>query len=473
MSEFDDKIVKAKNADGDKISADQAGTAVALAESSNALSNEAFAGGAVSRVAESKPALPPVDSSSFILFGDGGPFAPENILKFIPGNSGPFNPGGGGPFQPGGGGPGNAGPFIPGGGLPGSDPFFPRGPIDQRPNTQPPQYFPPKGEPRKEHPNGELPSGYNDSTATKLAREAFVLGGGLGESVLYGMANLHRRLPEIGASMGIGAALSAVTKAGKGGAAAAMIFGAYMTSRFVVNAINDKERWSRFGEAVKDTWNTDENLWRNLHEVSATGGNFVFDTGLSMGAGYIGYTNKPLADLLFQLLRFPVPLPAPIPNTPGGPSSPRNPGGPFDPRNPFPAIGTLPLALEIVPQDFSFWPGEVVPPWKKQQDQEWRDRNKPKEIKAQVPGEVRKIEDVDKEASKMLGEKKDEGKKVDVKPVELDQTQERINRMLNPFTRPTGASKVSFSPESPISARFRSSDSLITNPEVKAMVYGR
>jgi hypothetical protein len=196
-----------------------------------------------------------------------------------------------------------------------------------------------------------------------------VIGGGVGESFLYGTANLHKRLPEIGTSMAIGAGLSAITKSGKGGAAAAAIVGVYFAARFIANTINDDERWTRAGNAVVDTWNNKDNTTRNMHEFSLTAGNFVFDSSLSIGAGYIGYHNKPLADLIFQLLRFPMPLPAPVPVTPGGSPQPRAP----EPRFPIPQLGNLPMWLEITPPFASLpAPDDIIPDWRKR----WLEKHK-------------------------------------------------------------------------------------------------
>ncbi|MBX9723083.1 MAG: hypothetical protein K2X81_16900, partial [Candidatus Obscuribacterales bacterium] len=112
--------------------------------------------------------------------------------------------------------------------------------------------FPPKtGTP--DDPGGLLKHDPNiENWVSKTIREGAVIGGGVGESFFYGVANLPDHLPAIGTSIIIGGTLAAMTKTGKLGAAAAMVAGAYFTSRFVLDTIHDHRRWHKFGEAVED-----------------------------------------------------------------------------------------------------------------------------------------------------------------------------------------------------------------------------
>jgi len=151
----------------------------------------------------------------------------------------------------------------------------------------------------------------NEPEYDKIGREALVLGAGLGRSIIYGMASLPSRAPEIGASVAIGATLSTISKTGGVGAAATLIVGAYFTSKFLVNAFEDTGRWQKFGDAVSDTWNRNDHIMKNIRDVSDSGGNFVFDSGLSYASGYMGYKNKALADLILQVIRVPMPVPVP------------------------------------------------------------------------------------------------------------------------------------------------------------------
>jgi hypothetical protein len=153
----------------------------------------------------------------------------------------------------------------------------------------------------------------DESKITKVAREGLVLGAGLGRSMLYGMANLPQRLPEIGTSMAIGASLSVISKTGAGGAAATFVVGCYFTSRFILNAINDTDRWNKFGAAVNDTWHSNQRIGKNIRDVSDTGGDFAFNTGLSMASGYVGFKNKALGDLIISVIKLPIPMPAEVP----------------------------------------------------------------------------------------------------------------------------------------------------------------
>lgn len=158
----------------------------------------------------------------------------------------------------------------------------------------------------------------NETTATKLTREALVIGGGVGQSFFYGIANLPEHIPQIASSIVIGGTLAAMSKTGKLGAAASLVVGAYFASRFVLDTVNDRRRWEVFGDAVKDTWKSDENTYRNMHIVRNTLGNYTFDTSLSVASGYVGYKNPQLGDWILKILRVP-PI---VPNTPP----------PFNPR---------------------------------------------------------------------------------------------------------------------------------------------
>jgi hypothetical protein len=160
------------------------------------------------------------------------------------------------------------------------------------------------------------PDDTSESKTSKVLRESLVLGGGLGRSVVYGLASLPQRLPEIGASMAIGAALSTLSKVGGLGTAATFVVGAYFTSKFIVNAINDKARWNKFGAAVTDTWNTNQHIMKDIRDVSDSGGNFAFDTGLSMASGYVGYNNKALGELILGVIKLPIPAPLETPMPP-------------------------------------------------------------------------------------------------------------------------------------------------------------
>lgn len=316
--------------------------------------------------------------------------------------------------------------------------------------------------------NDEKRSGADDPLYEKFGRTALVIGGGLGESVLYGMANLPRRWSELATSAAFGASLSALTKTGKIGNGAALIAGAYFTSRFIVNAIEDRERWTRFGAAVSDSWKSDENLWRNMHEVSNTGGNFAFDMGISMGAGYLGYTNKQVADLLLQIFRFPVPLPGPMPPMPNAPQ----------PRNPFfPQVGTVGMLMQIAPPPSIKWTDEPNywkhRGWFHDEDRSRRERERNSKSREE------------KEASEMLGadsrkesEQKERRKEAPAAEKAKDQavktgpdSSELARKMLGiKAAERVSDSSIGVSTKSP---ELTASTSFIANPELRKLVYGR
>lgn len=355
------------------------------------------------------------------------------------------------------------------------DPRLPRNPEPRGPGDQVDPNCPCKK--RDRPPAGEFgPITDDDPLRSKLWRETIVVGGGIGESFLYGTANLHKRLPEIGTSMAIGAGLSAITKSGKGGAAAAALVGVYFAARFVANTINDDERWSRAYNALTDTWNTKENTTRNMHEFSLTAGNFAFDTSLSMGAGYIGYHNKPLADLIFQLLRFPMPLPAPVPATPGSPQ-PRAP----EPRFPIPGVGNLPMWLEITPPQSSLpSPEDIIPDWRKR----WLDKHdKRRSMNENIDENLSKpgVEQKPEAQKPVQGgtveqnkpeERKAESAKEQVKPAD-DFKFNPADRNRAIFGPASQGRKTEFVPLSISNPEFKPSKSLMSNEELKRLMYTR
>ena len=211
--------------------------------------------------------------------------------------------------------------------TPGTDSNKPNTPGTTKPgdtqNPQTPPEFPKPGDVLKNNPALE-------TNATKIYRESLVIGGGVGQSFFYGIANLPEHLPQIGSGIVIGGTLAAMTKTGKLGAAAALVVGAYFTSRFILDTVNDHKRWSKFNEAVQDTWTSDANFYKNMHKVRDSLGNYAFDTSLSVASSYVGYKNPQLGEYILSILRVP-PI---VPNTPP----------PFTP-----AWSTLGLATNIMP----------------------------------------------------------------------------------------------------------------------------
>lgn len=151
------------------------------------------------------------------------------------------------------------------------------------------------------------PAAANDSVAHKLGREAVLVGGTLGESVVNGLYHLPEKIPQLGESLAIGAALNAVSQMGTPGRIAAWVAGAALTTRFVVNTYNDKERWSEAGQALSDTWKSNEHLGKNIDKLSNSAGSFAFDTATFAGASYLGYSNANLGHGILNVLRLPVP----------------------------------------------------------------------------------------------------------------------------------------------------------------------
>ncbi len=189
----------------------------------------------------------------------------------------------------------------------------------------------PPGGPVLPNPGDVLKTDPNSETyASKISREAMMIGGGIGLSVFDGIANLPEHIPQIASSIVIGGTLAAMSKTGRLGTGAALVVGAYFTTRFVLDTLNDKERWCRFSNAVEDTWKSDANFRKNLITTKETLGDYTFDTGLSLASGYVGYKNPKLGEYILSILRVP-------------PIGPRTPP-PFNPR-----IATTTMYMAIMP----------------------------------------------------------------------------------------------------------------------------
>ena len=192
------------------------------------------------------------------------------------------------------------------------------------PSFPPDKPIPPNpGDVLKNHPEQE-------TVATKISREALVIGGGVGQSFFYGIANLPAHIPQIASSVAIGGTLAALSKTGRLGQGVAVVVGGYFASRFILDTIHDHKRWSKFSEAVQDTWKSDEHFWKNMRTVRDTAGNWTFDTALSMGSGYVGWKNPQLGEWAIKILR----LPPIVPNSPP----------PFNPR-----IVTTGMYMSLLP----------------------------------------------------------------------------------------------------------------------------
>ena len=147
----------------------------------------------------------------------------------------------------------------------------------------------------------------SESVAKKLGREALLMGGTIGESIVNGLYHLPEKIPQLGESLAIGAGLNALSQLGTPGRVAAWVAGAALTTRFLVNTYNDKERWSQAADAVTDTWNSNLHLRKNIDKLSNSAGSFAFDTATFAGASYLGYSNPTLGNGIISVLRLPVP----------------------------------------------------------------------------------------------------------------------------------------------------------------------
>lgn len=137
--------------------------------------------------------------------------------------------------------------------------------------------------------NPEQAAPKEDTVWDALSREAYVIGGGIGDGFaanLHGK-NLLERTPEFLASVGIGAGLAlAQGKKGLvkvGAQVVGLSFGVGM-----VKDMTDPERVNGLSTAISDTWDSPANLEHNRAMVKHHAGDFVFDSTVMAAGGIIG-----------------------------------------------------------------------------------------------------------------------------------------------------------------------------------------
>lgn len=118
-----------------------------------------------------------------------------------------------------------------------------------------------------------------DSTA--LGREAHMLATGVGKSFIDVVHHPVDHLPTLALSAGIGSVLGAASRAGTPGKIVAAGASGAMLAKGVYDEVTG-DRWSTMAGAMKDAWQSGDNMERNLEATQNSLGNFVRD--LSIGA---------------------------------------------------------------------------------------------------------------------------------------------------------------------------------------------
>lgn len=120
-----------------------------------------------------------------------------------------------------------------------------------------------------------------------LNREAQMLLSGIGGAALDTVTHPIDKLPELGLSLGTGAALGAMSRLGASGRVIAGGVAGAMMLKFAYDEYNGN-RWSNFGSALKDNWLSADNLDRNTEITRNSLGSFLVDSGIAWAGMALG-----------------------------------------------------------------------------------------------------------------------------------------------------------------------------------------
>jgi hypothetical protein len=136
--------------------------------------------------------------------------------------------------------------------------------------------------------NGDTVSGtlFADTLAA-VGREAKLVGLGVGGAIVDTVKDPVSKLPEVGTAAGIGVVLGGLSRAGASGAFLATSIGSAMVAKFTCDELSNK-RWSRFGGALADTWQSGRNMDRNVLIAKESLGAFTVDMGVGIAGMKIG-----------------------------------------------------------------------------------------------------------------------------------------------------------------------------------------
>ncbi|MBK9280566.1 MAG: serine/threonine-protein phosphatase [Candidatus Obscuribacter sp.] len=148
-----------------------------------------------------------------------------------------------------------------------------------------------------EAPREKIESGAEgklQDTAYAIGREAKMISLGVGYAVKDTLENPQSKLNELATSAAVGTGLGIMSRLGAPGRVIAMGTGMAMTTKFAYDELTG-QRWSKFGTAVKDTWQSGENMQENIAVTRDSLGSFLVDTGIGLAAK--GLSNRVTARL--------------------------------------------------------------------------------------------------------------------------------------------------------------------------------
>lgn len=121
----------------------------------------------------------------------------------------------------------------------------------------------------------------DESLASKVLRETQMVGRGVGGAFLDTANNPIEKAPELALAGGIGVGLKALQKAGAKGQVVAAAVGLGMAGKMAYDEYMGN-RWSTFGAALNDNWQSSVNFDRNVIATKESIGALAVDSTVSM-----------------------------------------------------------------------------------------------------------------------------------------------------------------------------------------------
>jgi hypothetical protein len=116
-----------------------------------------------------------------------------------------------------------------------------------------------------------------EGVASKILRETQMVGIGVGGAFLDTAKNPIQKAPELAMAGGFGVGLKTLQNAGAKGRAVASVVGLGMAGKMAYDEYMG-DRWSTFGSALKDNWQSPENFERNLIATKRSVGALAVDS---------------------------------------------------------------------------------------------------------------------------------------------------------------------------------------------------
>ena len=124
----------------------------------------------------------------------------------------------------------------------------------------------------------------DESIGSKLLRETEMVGTGVGEAFLNTAQDPLSKAPELATAAGFGVGISALQRCGARGRAVAGAIGLGVGAKMVFDECTGN-RWSNFGSALSDNWQSSANFDRNVDITRDSVGAFAVDTTIAI-AGF-------------------------------------------------------------------------------------------------------------------------------------------------------------------------------------------